>query len=617
MSWSDRALKYDLKNGLDLALVPKSSGVYIFLDEQEKSLYVGKAKVLRSRIASYLRPGATHPPKTALMLRKARFLDVVVTASEREALILEAELIGELKPRYNIRLRDDKAYPFLRVGVRSAFPRISIVRKRQRDGAAYFGPYPSSKELRRTLDLITTLFGLRTCTDTFMKNRSRPCLKFQVGKCSGPCTGEITKEQYQQEARRVREFLGGKTSGILEGLKQEMDRAAGKLDFERAALLRDRIRAIEGVVETQVVVSSSRFDADVIFLEEHDDFAQAAVLKVREGVLREKQAFGLEKGLKSDEPSIYSEFLKLYYSDTDIPPEVVLPGLVGNDALRALSDFLSQLKGKKVRVRTAKSGVRKRLLDTAKLNASQELGLELARKRQWDTLAEELRIRLKLNKTPFHVEGVDISNTSGKASIGSLVCFKGGRAFKAGYRHYNLATPGPDDYAMIQEVIARRLKSGLERGNLPDLIIVDGGKGQLSVAIEALKESGLRGKVDIVSLAKEKRGEGEKIYLPGVQEPLFLERDSRVLRFCQQVRDEAHRFGLSRHRKKRSKRALHSSLDTVPGVGTKRKNLLLKHFGSVESILSASLSEIESVPGLPKNIAKKVYESLNKETGTQ
>ncbi|NPA94528.1 MAG: excinuclease ABC subunit UvrC [Thermodesulfobacteria bacterium] len=613
MEWSKRALKYDLSSGFDASFLPKSPGVYIFQDDSGKYLYVGKAKSLRNRVSSYFRQGAQHAPKTALMLKKARYLDIVVTASEREALILEAELIGELKPRYNIRLRDDKAYPFLKIGVRSPFPRISLARKRQRDGAIYFGPYTSAKELRRTLDLITTLFGIRTCTDSIMKNRSRPCLKFQVGKCSAPCTGQVTKDEYQNEIKRVRAFLGGKTRGIIADLKKEMEKAAQELDFERAALLRDRIQAIEGVVGEQVVVSSQRFSADIIFLEEHGDIAQAAVLKVREGILREKHAFGLEKGLQEGGQRLYSQFLRLYYSGNEIPREVVLPDSLSPQVLEELGNFLTELKGREVLVRTAKSGVRRRLLDTARLNAVQTLGLELSRQKQWDELSKELKSCFQLKKVPYHVEGVDISNTSGLDSIGSLVCFKGGKSFKAGYRHYNLSAPGPDDYAMIHEVVMRRLKSGISKEDLPDLLIIDGGKGQLSMALQAAKDLGVEDSLDLISIAKDRGGEGEKIYLPGVEEPLFLARESRVLRFCQRVRDEAHRFGLMRHRKKRSKKTLTSHLDNVPGIGPKRRRKLLEHFGSVRAIKSASLQEIESVPGLPKSVARALYNALQQE----
>ncbi len=613
----EEALKYTLCDDLELSLIPKAPGVYIFLDGDMRPLYVGKAKGLRNRISSYLRPTASHTPKTEVMLRRARFLDVLVTGSEKEALILEAQLIGDLKPRYNIRLRDDKAYPFLRIGVTSPYPGISIVRRRHKDGALYFGPYTSSSELRKTLNLISSLFRLRTCSDSYMKNRQRPCLKFQVGKCSGPCTGMITKQRYMEDVNRVKEFLRGKTNRILAALRSDMENAAMSLEFERAAMLRDCISAIERVVEGQSVVASPGLQCDVIFMEQSEQIAQAVVFMVREGVLRNKRSFSLEMGLEEDVSQAYLSFVKLFYSYSQnlVPREVVIPPFLSKEQVVSITNFLSHVRGSKVRLTMARSGVKKRLLDNAMLNARQDLEVEIKRRRSWQELGNEIRKVLGLKRLPLHVEGIDISNTCGVDSIGSIVSFKDGLAQKVRYRYYNISQPGPDDYSMIREVMSRRIKSGLRRGDLPDLFVIDGGRGQLSVALEVLKDHGLLNTVDIVSLAKDRDDEGEKIYLPEGDSPIILERNNVVLRFCQRVRDEAHRFGLDRHRRKRMKRSMYSRILDIPGVGPKRQKLLLKHFGSIKGVASATVQELMAVPGISERVARNIHQFLSQRRG--
>ena len=610
----DNALKYTLDRNFDLYLVPKRPGVYIFMDAQGKAIYVGKAKSLRSRISSYLRPGVVHPAKTELMLQKARFLDVIITTTEKEALILEAQLIGDLKPRYNIRLRDDKSYPFLRIGIRSPFPRISMVRKRAGDGALYFGPFTSSLELKKTMNLICSLFRLRTCTDSYMKARTRPCLKYQVDKCSAPCLNRITKDDYQRDVERVKAFLRGKTTGVISSLKKEMEEAASILDFERAAVLRDSIRAIENMSEGQNVVSSRKLDMDVIFIELHDMAGQAAVLKVREGILKSKQVFGLDMGIEDKVEKIYSRFMTLFYAKAQIPKEVVVPEFIPEDVRQEIANYLSRLKGSKVSVRCAKSGIRKNLVKTAMLNASQKLGDELSRLDYWNELRASLKRELFLKRLPEHVEGIDISNTFGADPVGSLVCFKAGAPAKDCYRHYNIRVEGPDDYAMIGEVLSRRIKRGLEKGDLPDLVLIDGGKGQLAVAVNVAREMGVIEMLDLVSIAKARGDKDvEKIYLVEESDPLLLPRESDVLRFCQRVRDEAHRFGVTHHRKRRAIKSLASRLADIPGVGPKRERMILQHFGSYNAVSKASLEDLEEIPGLPKRVARSIYNSLRAE----
>ncbi len=613
----EEAFKYTLCDDLELSLIPKAPGVYIFLDGDMRPLYVGKAKGLRNRISSYLRPGATHTPKTEVMLKRARFLDVLVTGSEKEALILEAQLIGDLKPRYNIRLRDDKAYPFLRIGITSPYPGISIVRKRRKDGAIYFGPYTSSSELRKTLNLLSSLFRLRTCSDSYMKNRQRPCLKFQVGKCSGPCTSMITKERYEKDVNRVKEFLRGKTNRILATLRSDMEDAARALEFERAAMLRDSISAIERVVEGQSVVASQGLQCDVIYMQQSEQIAQAVVFIVREGALRNKRSFTLEMGLEEEISQTYLSFMKLFYSYSQnyVPKEIVIPPFLNKEDMVSITNYLSHVRGSKVRLTMARSGVKKSLLDNAMRNARQDLDVEIRRRKSWQELGHEIRKVLGLKRLPVYVEGIDISNTCGVDSIGSIVSFKDGLAQKARYRYYNIRQPGPDDYAMIREIMSRRIKSGVRKGDLPDLFLIDGGRGQLSAALEILKGHGLLNTVDIVSLAKDRDDEGEKIYLAEKDAPIILGQNSMVLRFCQKVRDEAHRFGLDRHRKKRMKRSMYSRILDIPGVGPKRQKLLLKYFGSIKGVSAATVQELMAVPGISERVARNIHQFLKQRRG--
>ena len=593
-------LKYDLKRGLDSLSLSPRPGVYCFYSEDGVCLYVGKAKDLRKRLSSYFRSRERLAPKTRVMMKKASFLDCFITATEKEALILEAELINELRPRYNIRLRDDKAYPLLRLGLKNPFPRLSIVRKRRSDGALYFGPFTSSSALRQTLNIISSVFRLRTCTDSSMKGRSRPCLKHQIKRCSGPCVGKISKGDYWKEVRRVRQFLQGRSSEVIKGLKKEMEEAAQNLEFERAALLRDRIAAIQGLLEKQYVFSKTKVDLDCVFILKEEAECVSVVLRVREGVLRGKEILGIEIDYEDDLCEIYREFLRLYYRMSNPPPEILLP----KDIFKTCSfEPFQGESGKKIKFSLGGKGFRRRVLEMASINAREALSRLLSKKREWQERAALLKGVLGLSSLPNWVEGVDISNFQGNLSIGSLVCFKNGRPFKEGYRHYNLGSIGPDDYRMIYKVVKKRLK----RRPLPDLMIIDGGKGQLNMALRAASDMSLRGRVDFVSIAKERDVEGEKIYVPERQEPLDLSRESHVLRFCQMVRDEAHRFGIKTHRNIRLKMGLATSLSGIKGIGKKRQTLLLRHFGSVSGIKRASLHELMDVPGLPKDVAKRVY----------
>ncbi len=602
---------FPLDEGFSCKDLPSSPGVYIFFSSEDSALYVGKAKSLRQRLLSYFRPVQSLSPRIRLMVQKARLLEIILTRTEKEALILEAELISSQKPKYNVRLRDDKAYPFLRLGIKSDFPRLSIVRRRKRDGAAYFGPYTSSQALRQTLRIIFNVFRLRSCSDAAMKARSRPCLKYQIDRCSAPCTGAISKEDYQADVERVKAFLQGQSHHVASQLEHAMKEAAARLEFERAALYRDQLQALQKVLERQAVVLERQANLDVIHIETGGDMAEAAVIRVRQGAIYSTHLLGLEAGAFEDMNDIYANFLKIYYSTTEPPAEIVISHGLTQKA--ELEQLLGYYAGKRVFIRSRVRDKKRDLLEMARLNAEQ--GIERRRRQyeSWQEKAALLGERLKLERLPNRVEGIDISNTSGRLPVGSLVRFYKGLPDKKGYRHYFLGGEGPDDYVMIRQVMERRLKRALQKRDLPDLFLIDGGRGQLNSAVSVLKELALADQVDIISIAKDRDGAGEKIFLCDENEPLVLKRTDPVLIFCQQIRDEAHRFGLKVHRRRRSKEVLDSELAKIPGVGYRRQMLLLRYFGSVEKIANATMDELEAVPGLPKRLCIQIARYFNKE----
>ncbi len=607
------SLRFPLENAPDWKAIPASPGVYLFLSEAGAPLYIGKAKRLRSRLLSYFRSGSGLPARTRLMMQRACFLEVILTRTEKEALILEAELITRFRPKYNIRLRDDKAYPFLRLGVKSTYPRLSIVRKRRRDGALYFGPYTSSQALRQTLRIIFSVFRLRSCSDAAMRGRSRPCLKYQVKRCSGPCTGAVSREDYLEDVKRVRAFLEGRVLFVARQLEESMKAAASRLEFEKAALFRDQLEALEKVMEGQAVVLNSHLDLDVVCILAGQETAQAAVLKIREGAIRSRHLMGLDASLGGHEGDIYADFLKIYYSEVVPPPEIILPVDISQKA--ELEELLRYYRGKKVSLKNPSRGKKKDLLYMARLNAEQGLREKMAGKARWNEQASVLKGKLSLKRPPHNVEGVDISNMSGSLPVGSLVRFSSGQPEKSGYRHYFLHARGPDDYGMIREVLKRRIKRGLERDDLPDFFIIDGGRGQLSSALEVLGEYKLLDSVDVISLAKDRDGGGEKIFLKNRESALILPQHDSVLRFCQRVRDEAHRFGVKTHRQRRKSKMFDSRLLEIPGVGKARQMLLLKHFGSIEAIAQAGFQELLAVSGLNRAVCRNIHKYFQGDKG--
>jgi excinuclease ABC subunit C len=601
---------FEISNITNLAIIPHVSGVYLFRDPKDTVLYIGKARNLRQRLSSYLRPGSFVLPKTGLIMKLADSFEIIVTATEREALILEALLIKEHRPKYNVVLRDDKAYPFLKLDTKKPFPRLSIVRRRAKDGALYFGPYPSAKVIRETLRSISSLFGLRTCSDRSMRTRVRACLLHQIGRCSAPCVGAVSEKDYADQVRQVKLFLKGGTDPLLKVLRSQMEEVSGALEFEKAAILRDQIYAIEKIAEKQSIVGDMHADWDIIGLVRSGDISTLALLRVRDGAVQGQEIYHLNRVIEETDQEILSAFIIQFYQENPVPKEIILPVEIENSGL--ISEWLFDMAGRTVLLKRPARGLKCRLLEMSETNARQAM-LSVERQHEvWKEKACMMMDILNLKYAPEKVEGVDISITGGELPVGSLVAFYKGQPNKKGYRHYNIkGVRGTDDYAMIREVMLRRIDRGKERGDLPDLFLIDGGRGQLGKAVDIADSTGLFGKFDLVALAKEIRDEGEKIFRPGWSEPLILPRHHPVLLFLQQVRDEAHRFGINFHRKRRDAKRLHSCLSEISGVGPKRQQALLNHFGSLTRLRQASSEEISKVPGISIKLACNIHEYLS------
>lgn len=594
--------------------LPARPGVYLFKDREGTVLYVGKAGHLRQRVASYFQRMEEKDAKTLALLEKVIDVETIVTDTEKEALILEDNLIKEHHPRYNIKLRDDKRYPCLRLSMEEDFPTLTVVRRIKRDRSLYFGPYPSATSLKETLKLIRRLFPIRTCQEAKFLHRTRPCINYEMERCLGPCCGKIDRSQYGEVIQQVKLFLEGRNRDLIERLERQMVEEADQLHFEKAARIRDQIKHIQKVVEKQLVLSRDMKDRDVIGFYRQDGRVALYSLFIRAGKLLGGKGFNLSSaGLPEED--ILSSFIKQYYrQDRFIPEEILIPGPIPEKNL--MEGWLTELKGKKVQLLFPQRGEKKRLLRMASENAEKFLHREVHLEREKGDFLLNLKESLRLSKLPKRIEAFDISNLQGSHAVGSMVTFEDGKPRKDRYRHFKIKTiEGADDYGMMYEILLRRYRRAIEEGDLPDLILLDGGKGHLHVAKEVLKELGMKG-VDLLSLAKERRaGElhhsaeksEEKIFHPQYKEPILLGKQSPVLRFLDQIRDEAHRFALTYHKKIRKKETLRSVLDEIPGIGTIRQRELLKYFGSVDQMKEATLEELQRVPHMNRNLAETVY----------
>ena len=596
----------------EVAHVVSQPGVYIMKDPLGKILYVGKARNLKKRLQSYFQKNRPHDPKTALLLTKVAAFETIVTHTEKEALILESNLIKKHRPRFNVVLKDDKRYPSLRLNVRDSYPRLTIVRKIQPDGALYFGPYSSAGAVRQTLKFINKTFKLCKCRCETFKQRSRPCLNYQMGLCMGPCFAEVDPHAYHEAVREVVAFLRGRTPALIRKIKKQMQSAAEKEAFEQAASLRDKMFALQKTLEKQVSVTTDFKDRDIVALYVEGDLSAFSVLRVRGGFLLGNRQFFFENMVGTDEAQM-AAFLPQYYASAFHPPrEIVVSHMPAERAL--IEEYLCEKKAAKVLLIAPQRGDKEKLVQMAVQNAM--LMLQEKKRQavmQQDTL-ERLQKRLFLNSLPRRIECFDNSNLAGTEPVSAMVVFENGQPLTSDYRKYKIRTSAKsDDYAYMAEVIRRRYGKGEDSAPWPDLLLVDGGKGQLGVARAILMELGLSGKFDLAGIAKKDPELGEeqdKIYLVGRANPVQFGRDQDLLLLLQYVRDEAHRWAVTFQRLRRRGKTLHSFLDEIEGIGPKRKKQLLNHFGGLEPMRAASVEELQKLAGISERLAQAIKEKL-------
>lgn len=584
-----------------LQILPDKPGVYLMKDAQGRIIYVGKAVNLKNRVRSYFQSSRNHSPKVQALVARIADLEYIVTASEIEALIFECNLIKKHHPKYNISLRDDKTYPYIKVTAEE-YPRVFATRKVLKDGARYFGPYTSAGAVHETLRLLKKLFPLRSCRKL---DAPRPCLEHHIKRCLAPCSGQVDRAEYQEMIRAVCLFLEGRSDAVAQSLRRRMEAAAEQLNFELAAKLRDQLAAVEKITEKQNIVTGSG-DQDAIGLARSALGTCVQVFFIRSGKMVGRDHFLLSGSEDESDEALLTAFIKQYYNQaTFIPREILLPLILEEQAL--LADWLSGSKGSRVAVETPKRGTKKDIVNMAIGNASLVLEEQAAkiqsRNEQTEGAVDELGQYLGLAKRPDRMECFDISHIQGSETVASMVVFEGGMPKKDDYRRYKLKTVEgkPDDFRSMQEVVGRRYRDA--SGPLPDLIIIDGGKGQLSSALEVIRGAGLTD-VPVVGLAKE----FEHIFQEGCSEPLILPRHSQALYLIQRIRDEAHRFAITYHRKLRAKRNLVSVLDHVDGIGAKRRKALWEAFGNLNKIKEASVEEMAAVPGMNLPAAQAVYD---------
>lgn len=609
---------------------PHLPGVYTFKDSAGGVLYVGKARDLRKRISNYFRSGDAVGVKTRIMLGKAAEVDYQITPTEKEALLLEASLIKKHRPRYNVVLRDDKNYPAIRIDPREPYPRLDIVRRFHKDGALYFGPYPSAHSVRETLKYLHQIFPLRLCKGKKLLPRERPCLNFPMGQCLGACAGKISEPDYRKMVEEVILFLEGKTDVLQQQLRKRMEDASEALEFERAAFYRDRLRNVAATLEKQHVVSDRYLDQDVLGIYQEEDRTELVVLFIRQGVHSGQRAFDLKEA-QGEPGELLSAFIHQYYYEGNlIPDEILVPMPLESETV--LTEWLTEKKGKRVRIWAVKRGERTHLLEMAQSNARERFSSRKRGQRRDTALLESLQRLLKLPKVPDRIACVDISNLQGQHAVGGIVVFEKGHPHKDSYRRYRIRLKNePDDPAMMAEVIERLLTNDQELTSSLDLLMLDGGKGQLNRILRVMEEFGPpEGQLPVISLAKEQdsnigdKGKGlyEKIYLPGRKNPLFLHRFPDILHLLMRIRDEAHRFAISHYQNVHRAALLTSSLDSIPGIGPKRRQMLLQQFGSTEALMEASADDLENA-GLPRPVAENVVrvlagmEAVETDSGTE
>lgn len=597
----------------DITRAPTAPGCYIMRDARDRVVYVGKAKNLRARVRAYLNETDSRYMIQFLMRRVAR-IDFLVTNTEKEALLLENSLIKQYKPRYNVKLRDDKTYVSVRVNVKHEFPRVTVTRRLRKDGSRYFGPYSSAGSARETLRHLQRVFPLRTCSDNVLRNRSRPCLYHQMNQCCAPCVGYVEREAYHEIVDEVTLVLEGRSDELEKQLLERIQRHADALEFERAAVLRDRLYAVRNTLERQrTVTHSGAEERDVFGVYMQGRFSEIQILFFRGGKMTGGRSFSFNHR-ETPIAEVLGSFLLQYYGDAPhIPSEILVP--VPLDEADTLAEILGEQRGGKVAVHHPKRGEKLALVRMADRNAKRGFDEKRLADKVNADLLEQVRDKLKLGRVPQRIECFDISTTQGDKAVGAMVAFEGGLPGKSRYRRFSVRrVEGQDDYAMLREVLLRRFRRAIEEDDLPDLALIDGGKGQLNVAVTVFKDLGIED-LEAVGIAKSRveRDGGrlpERFFLPGRANPVVLRQDSPVVLFLARVRDEAHRFAITYHRKRRRQSVLRSPLTEIPGVGEKRARALLGKLGSVKRIRNAPVEAIAALPGFNKKLARTVKDHL-------
>jgi excinuclease ABC subunit C len=606
--------------------VPEQPGCYLMKDQAGRVIYVGKAINLRHRVRSYFHASAQKNPRTSQLVANIRDIEWIIVKSELEALILEMNLIKEYQPHFNVQLKDDKRYPYIKIHWADPFPKVSVTRKIEKDGSRYYGPYINVWAVNQTMDLLRKIFPYLTCNRTITGDDQRACLYYDIQLCTAPCIGKINQEDYREMIKELGAFLNGRTDQIIKRLEGEMQQASADLKYEKAAQLRDTLDAVQRIVEEQRIISTKFTDSDVIALADLENNACIQVFFIRGGKLTGREYFMVENIDRTADKDLLTEVIKQFYDQApNIPPEILLPREI--EEAKIIHQWLkSQRGGKKVELLVPRRGEKKKLVAMAAENAASMLTAlktqENSERERAEGALTDLQSRLNLSSPPLRIECYDISNTQGTALVGSMVVFLDGRPENSHYRQFNIRTvQGPDDYASMDEVLRRRLqrlvlastepsvpgaKPDPSFSALPDLILVDGGKGQLNRAVEVLAEFDLLDTIPVAGLAKK----FEEVYLPGENYPVHFEKDSPGLHLLQRSRDEAHRFAITAHRKRRSKQSLESSLEKIPGVGPSRRQELLKKYHTIQNIRDASLEDLSQTPKITLKIAQSIKEHL-------
>ena len=607
-----------------LSHLPDLPGVYLFKDDQESVLYIGKSKSIRNRVRSYFHGSAKHNLRIKLMVSRIHDFSLIVTDTEAEALILEEQLIKRHHPRYNVALKDGKSYPYCKLTVGEMYPRLVLVREKIDSISEYYGPYTSVKDARQVLKAVMTYFPLRTSKMLLDgKKTYRPCLNFQMKRCLAPCQGDVSVEDYEKIVRQVRLFLKGRDQELLQELEKRMKQSSKKLEFEKSAQYRDQIQAMRRIFARQMVLDVQGKDQDVFNLYRESDSTGVQVLFIRNGRLLGTDFFFFEDSSEATNDNLLGQVLHRIYmpEGSIVPREILLPFEYSDRKL--LEDALNQKSVRRIYVVCPQKGRKKELVSMAFSNAKVNLSEQRSRFAKNTNILKHVKHEIKLNRLPEVVEAFDISHLSGTMTVASMVCWKKNSPSNEDYRKYKINNiSGPNDFASMKEVLTRRYSRTLAEGkNLPDLILIDGGKGQINIAAKVLTELGILQKVDLIGLAKgrseRKRGRScgknvdyEYVVKPNQKNEIRMHRNSDVLFFLQNIRDESHRFAIEFQRKLKRKNTLHSQIDNIPGIGPKRRQLLLKHFGSLTGLRHAALEEILQVPGIPEKLAKEIQSSL-------